>query len=81
MSRLENRLSITSAPPMTTRRIWALTEGGIQRAWLTANTDNVASVRVAEKAGFRREGTLRRAGLEDDGLHDLAVFSLLDDEL
>jgi RimJ/RimL family protein N-acetyltransferase len=60
---------------------WALTEGGVQRAWLTANTDNVASVRVAEKAGFRREGTLRRAGLEDDGLHDQAVFSLLDDEL
>jgi RimJ/RimL family protein N-acetyltransferase len=60
---------------------WALTEGGIQRAWLTANTDNVASIRVAEKAGFRREGTLRRAGLEDDGLHDLAVFSLLDDDL
>ena len=60
---------------------WALSEGGIQRAWLTANTDNVASVRVAEKAGFRREGTLRRAGLEDDGLHDLALFSLLDDEL
>ena len=60
---------------------WALTEGGIQRAWLTANTDNVASVRVAEKAGFRREGTLRRAGLDDDGLHDLAVFSLLDDGL
>ena len=60
---------------------WVLTEGGIQRAWLTANTDNVASVRVAEKAGFRREGTLRRAGLEDDGLHDLAVFALLNDEL
>ena len=60
---------------------WALAVGGVQRAWLTANTDNVASVRVAEKAGFRREGTLRRAGLEDDGLHDLAVFSLLDDEL
>ena len=60
---------------------WALAEGVVQRAWLTANTDNLASVRVAEKAGFRREGTLRRAGLEDDGLHDLAVFSLLDDEL
>ena len=60
---------------------WALTEGGIQRAWLTANTDNLASVRVAEKAGFHREGTLRRAGLEDDGLHDLALFSLLDSEL
>lgn len=60
---------------------WALTDGGIQRAWLTANTDNVASVRVAEKAGFRREGTLRRAAMEEDGLHDQAVFSLLDDEL
>jgi RimJ/RimL family protein N-acetyltransferase len=60
---------------------WALTAGGIQRAWLTTNTDNAASARVAEKAGFRREGTLRRAGLEDDGLHDLAVYSLLDDEL
>ncbi|HEY0937020.1 MAG TPA: GNAT family N-acetyltransferase [Trebonia sp.] len=59
---------------------WVLAEGGIQRAWLTANTDNVASVRVAEKAGFRREGTLRRAGREADGLHDLAVFALLDDE-
>jgi RimJ/RimL family protein N-acetyltransferase len=36
---------------------------------------------VAEKSGFRREGTLRRAVLEDDGLYDLAVFSPLDDEL
>jgi hypothetical protein len=53
----------------------------LKLAGLTANTDNVASVRVAEKAGFHREGTLRRAGLEADGLHDQAVFSLLDDEL
>jgi RimJ/RimL family protein N-acetyltransferase len=60
---------------------WLLTQGGMQRAWLTANTDNVASIRVAEKAGFRREGTLRRAAKEDDGLHDQAVFSLLDDEI
>lgn len=60
---------------------WVLAEAGIQRAWLTANTDNVASVRVAEKAGFHREGTIRRAGLEDDGLHDQALFSLLDDEV
>jgi RimJ/RimL family protein N-acetyltransferase len=60
---------------------WMLTEGGIQRAWLTANVDNVASVRVAEKAGFRREGTLRRAAMEEDGLHDQAIFSLLDDEI
>jgi RimJ/RimL family protein N-acetyltransferase len=60
---------------------WALSEGGFQRAWLTANADNLASVRVAEKAGFQREGTLRRSGLEDDGLHDQVLFSLLDDDL
>ena len=60
---------------------WLLTSAGIQRAWLTANTDNIASIKVAEKAGFHREGTMRRAAMEEDGLHDLAVFSLLDDEL
>ena len=35
---------------------WALAEGGIQRAWLTANTDNVASVRVAEKRASTGRG-------------------------
>jgi len=60
---------------------WALAEGGMQRIQLCAVTENLPSLRVAEKAGFQREGTLRRAQLEDDGLHDLAVFSLLDDDL
>lgn len=59
---------------------WALTEGGMQRIQLCAIIENLPSLRVAEKAGFQREGTLRRAELEDDGLHDLAVFSLLDDD-
>jgi len=60
---------------------WALAEGGMQRIQLSAVTGNLPSLRVAQKAGFQREGTLRRAQLEDDGLHDLAVFSLLDDDL
>jgi RimJ/RimL family protein N-acetyltransferase len=38
-------------------------------------------VRVAQKAGFILEGTLRRATLEEDGLHDVAVLALLDDEI
>jgi RimJ/RimL family protein N-acetyltransferase len=59
---------------------WALTAGGLQRVWLHVNTDNRASLRVAHKAGFTREGTLRRASLEADGLHDVAVLALLDDE-
>ncbi|HEY1699768.1 MAG TPA: GNAT family N-acetyltransferase [Trebonia sp.] len=59
---------------------WALSGAGLQRVSLSAVTGNVASVRVAEKAGFRREGTLRRAALEDGAPHDLAVFSRLDDD-
>jgi RimJ/RimL family protein N-acetyltransferase len=60
---------------------WALTSGGLQRVWLTANVDNVASVRVAANAGFTLEGTLRRSAAEEDGLHDQHLFALLDDEI
>lgn len=59
---------------------WALSDGRMQRVELHANTDNRPSLRVAEKAGFIHEGILRRAHVEDDGLHDLAVFSRLDDD-
>jgi RimJ/RimL family protein N-acetyltransferase len=54
---------------------------GLQRAWLSINTDNLASLRVARKVGFTLEGTLRHASLEEDGLHDVAVLALLDDEI
>ncbi|MFI9558310.1 GNAT family N-acetyltransferase [Nonomuraea endophytica] len=55
--------------------VFARTE--LRRIDLTANLDNTASIRVAEKAGFTREGVLRAAVLEDDGPHDLAMFGLL----
>ncbi|MEV0973443.1 GNAT family N-acetyltransferase [Microtetraspora glauca] len=51
--------------------------GALRRVELRANLDNTASIRVAEKAGFTREGVLRGAGFEDDGPHDLVVFGLL----
>ena len=78
--RSDRRVKGYATEAVTALARWALTEGGMQRVWLTANTDNIASIRVAEKAGFLREGTLRRAGAEEDGLHDLAVFSLLDND-
>ncbi|MFD8532256.1 GNAT family N-acetyltransferase [Streptosporangium canum] len=46
-----------------------------------ANLGNTASPRVAEKAGFVREGVLRAAELEDDGPHDIVVFGLLRTDL
>ena len=39
---------------------WALSIPSIWRVWATCDTENVASVRVLEKAGLLREGTLRR---------------------
>jgi RimJ/RimL family protein N-acetyltransferase len=57
--------------------LWALGEGGLRRVELRANLDNGASLRVAEKSGFAREGLLRGAGLENDGIHDIVVFGLL----
>ena len=60
---------------------WAVDELGAKRLQLHAEVDNVASQRVAEKAGFTREG-IRRSYVETDGVRRDAVgFSLLPDEL
>ena len=62
---------------------WALRDCGIERLELRADVDNVASQRVAEKAGFTREGVLRsqhynpRIGRRVD----YVMFSLLRGEL
>ena len=39
---------------------WVLTELGVERLELVTEPANLASQRVAEKAGFQREGLLRR---------------------
>ena len=73
---------------LTTRALgliwrWALEEVGVARIQLRADVLNVASVRVAEKAGSTREGTLRAAGVNErqNRRIDYAVFSLLPGEI
>ena len=39
---------------------WALKQQEIYRVWSVCDVDNVASARVMEKAGMKREGILRR---------------------
>jgi RimJ/RimL family protein N-acetyltransferase len=66
------------------RRIcrYALDELGLQRLQLTADPENFASQRVAEKVGFQREGVLRSHLLHQDGTRrDSISFSLLPGEL
>jgi RimJ/RimL family protein N-acetyltransferase len=73
---------------LTTRALrlisrWAIEDAGAERIQLRADVLNVASVRVAERAGYRREGTLRSAAFNDrqNRRIDYAVFSLLPGEI
>jgi RimJ/RimL family protein N-acetyltransferase len=59
----------------------ALTELGLQRVQLRIATANTASLRVAEKAGFLREGVARNAGFVHAGRVDLEVWSLIPADL
>ena len=61
---------------------WGLEELGLGRVELVTDPDNIASQRVAEKAGFTREGVLRSILLDRDGSRrDGVMFSLLPGEL
>jgi RimJ/RimL family protein N-acetyltransferase len=60
---------------------WALTEGGVERLELTTHPENIASQRVAENAGFRREGVLRDYMKVGNGRRDSVMFSLLPSDL
>lgn len=59
---------------------WALDQG-FQRVELKAAVDNTASCKVAEAAGFVREGTERNAMPLHVGRSDLAVFGLVPADL
>jgi RimJ/RimL family protein N-acetyltransferase len=60
---------------------WAVTEGGVERLELHTHPDNIPSQRVAEKAGFTREGVLRSHMRFPDGRRDSVLFSLLPADL
>ena len=60
---------------------WALTSLGLERLELLAHPDNEASQRLAERAGFTREGTLRRYRRRHGVREDLVMFSMLAEDL
>jgi RimJ/RimL family protein N-acetyltransferase len=61
---------------------YGLDDLGLQRLELITDPENLASQRVAEKVGFRREGVLRAHLLHPDGrIRDSVMFSLLPGEL
>jgi RimJ/RimL family protein N-acetyltransferase len=61
---------------------WAIEDLGLGRVELVTDPDNLASQRVAKKAGFQREGVLRSILVNRDGSRrDGVLFSLLPGEL
>ena len=56
---------------------YAFEDLGYNRMELKTSPDNEASVAVAERLGFKREGTLRKAELIGGELRDLDMYSLL----
>lgn len=61
---------------------WAFEENGIERLELRVDPRNEASIRLAERVGFMREGIERASRRATDGSRfDSVVFSLLPGEL
>jgi len=54
---------------------WAVADVGLHRIELLHSTQNPASCRVAERAGFAAEGVLRSALRHADGWHDMHLHS------
>lgn len=52
---------------------------GFHRLHLDHSTRNHASCRVATKSGYLLEGTMRSAGLHDDGRHDMHLHARVRD--
>lgn len=56
---------------------WAFQQLDLQRLSLWAEADNVPSMRVAERSGFVREGTLRSFRARHGKRFDVIIYSLL----
>lgn len=60
---------------------WAIEALGMERIELPANPRNEASLALARRAGFTREGTLRRYRFRHGEREDLVMHSLLPEDL
>jgi len=56
------------------------TEVGVNRIEAGHDTNNPNSGRVMEKAGMQKEGVLRKAGRNNQGIFDLVMYSILREE-
>ncbi|CAN5732638.1 GNAT family N-acetyltransferase [soil metagenome] len=69
---------MTEAVKLVSR--WALDDLAVERVGLLVYVGNDASARVAERAGYQREGLLRRYAMQRGVARDCVIFSLLRDD-
>jgi RimJ/RimL family protein N-acetyltransferase len=60
---------------------WAFDDLGLARVEAWIDVSNAASLRVAERAGYTREGVRRSTHFKEGNRVDMAVYSLLPGEL
>jgi RimJ/RimL family protein N-acetyltransferase len=56
---------------------WAFEEAGLLRAYLIVDVENVASQKVADRAGYVREGVMRSLHVKDGRRSDCILYSRL----
>ena len=53
----------------------------LRRLWAVPFSTNLASARVLEKAGYRREGTLRQSAIKDGKVLDQWLYAIVREDL
>jgi RimJ/RimL family protein N-acetyltransferase len=74
-ARARGRGAATRALDLLTR--WCFETLGLERLELRIDPANIGSIRVAERGGYRCEGTLRNVHVKDGVRSDVGVWSLL----
>lgn len=59
---------------------FAFYERGMNRVWATILDNNMPSVKMHEKCGYKQEGVLRQSVYKDGAFHDQIVMSILKEE-
>ena len=60
---------------------WGFDELGLERIEAVIDVENEASLKVAERVGYRREGVRRSTHFKEGRRVDMAIYSLLPGEL
>ena len=58
----------------------AFYDKGLERIWAQVHEDNIGSLKMLEKCGYKREGLLRRASYVNGEFKNLVVLSVLREE-